>query len=53
MSNDEAFVPGSKVGDDDSKCYIPIFRNALDARGDADTWYLGNLFTKKYYIAFD
>ena len=53
LSNEQTFIPGSKVGSVDSKCYIPIFKNSLGTETDQETWYLGNLFMKKYYTAFD
>jgi len=53
MNNQYSFVPGNLVGDTEDRCYIPIFANTLDEDKDLSTWYLGNIFMKRYYSVFD
>lgn len=48
---EHTLIPGSKVGTNDKECFIPIF--AHKRKEKKHTWYLGNLFMKKYYTVFD
>ena len=50
VKNEDTFIPGSQVGSYDGQCFMPIFPNP---DGDQTTWYLGNIFMKNYYVAFD
>ena len=43
-------ISGSDVGDTNNRCYIPIFRAQLNY---LDTWQVGNIFTKNYYMIYD
>lgn len=46
----DMLISGSDVGDTNNRCYIPIFRAQLNY---LDTWQVGNIFTKNYYMIYD
>ena len=50
VKNENTFVPGTEVGGSPNQCYIPVFE---DKHGDQDLWFLGNIFMKDFYTAFD
>ena len=47
---EELFVTGKTMGLNNNNCYLKVFRSFS---GDQSTWYVGNVFMEKYYIAFD
>lgn len=46
----DLLIPAKNLGDSADHCYVGVFRSL---RADQQTWYLGNLFMKKYYIVYD
>jgi len=51
---EDYWVPGSRIGDTDDKCYLPIFQ--ADSKNDNDTadlWFLGNMFMDSHYITHE
>ncbi len=50
MDLENLFISGSKLGDTDLTCYLPIFKASDD---NLDTWILGNLIMQDYYVVFD
>ena len=50
MDLENLFISGSKLGDTDLTCYLPIFKASDD---NSDTWILGNLIMQDYYVVFD
>jgi hypothetical protein len=47
----DLLIPGNEVGEDTSRCYLPFFYPLEN--GPADTWKLGNIVLKKYYVILD
>ena len=43
-------VPGSDIGDDDSRCYFAIFGQTA---GNQNKRYMGNIILSDYYFVFD
>lgn len=47
---EELFVSGKTMGLNNNFCYLKVFRSF---NADQSTWYVGNVFMEKYYVAFD
>lgn len=47
----ELFIPGTEIGDEVDTCIIPLFKHNIPYK--ADTYILGNVFFKAYYVVFD
>ena len=50
LNIEDLFVSGKTMGLNDNFCYMKVFRSF---QGDQNTWYVGNAFMEKYYVAFD
>lgn len=46
----DLLIPAKNFGDSANHCYVGVFRSM---KADQQTWYLGNLFMKDYYIVYD
>lgn len=46
----DLLIPAKNLGDSADHCYVGVFKST---NADQQTWYLGNLFMKKYYVVFD
>ena len=47
-------VPGSLLGYNDDRCFLPIFIVNPGSSSDAAlTWFLGNMFLDRYFIIND
>jgi hypothetical protein len=48
-------VPGTEFNDVEDSCYLAIFKNtgAVNSGVGANSWYVGNIFMKEYYVVYD
>ena len=44
------FISGAELGDDPNHCYLAVFKSQTQ---QINTWYLGNVFMRDYYVVFD
>jgi len=47
---EDLFDTGKSMKLNANNCYMKVFRSVS---GDQNTWYVGNAFMEKYYVAFD
>ena len=47
----ELFIPGTEIGDEVDTCIIPLFKHNIPHK--SDTYILGSVFFKSYYVVFD
>ena len=50
LNIEDLFVTGKSMRLNANTCYMKVFRSF---QGDQNTWYVGNAFMEKYYVAFD
>jgi hypothetical protein len=53
LSNSYLKVPGSLMGDAQTKCYIPVFSHGLADPEDSKVIIMGNIMMSKYYLVYD
>ena len=51
LNTESLFIPGSEIGDKFESCVIPLFKHNVPSK--QDTYIIGNVFFKEYYVVFD
>lgn len=50
ITQDDMFIDGTDLDDSPNSCYLAVFKSQTQ---QTDTWYLGNVFMKEYYVVYD
>jgi len=52
IDTEELYISGLEFGENDNKCYIPVFKHGATA-SIKNLIMVGNTFFSKYYVVFD